>query len=235
VSTNFDAMILAAHPDDAELCCGGTILKMLETGKRVAIVDMTRGEAGTLGNAESRANECAAATELLGVQERSNLALPDSRLQDDLQTRTLVVGAIRRLRPRLLFAPHTEDLHPDHAATGRVAREAFFCAGLAKFAPDQGTAFRPTQLISYPGNDHVTPSFCVDISAYEGQKRKVIECYVTQVNPRDSSHYAHKLEPLEWMTARNNYFGAQIGCRAAEPFVLQGPLAVTDLSALFPD
>lgn len=231
MSDGYDAMVLAPHPDDAELCCGGTILRMLGEGKRVALVDMTRGEKGTLGDPETRTAECADATQSLGVQERVNLELPDGELQDDLPTRKAIVEQIRRLRPKLLFAPHPIDIHPDHAATGSSARQAFFCAGLAKFDPQLGRAFRPAMLILFPGNDHVAPSFCVDISPFEDQKRAAIECYASQIQV-EAPHFAKRLGPLERVTARDRYFGAEIGCRAAEPFVVEGPLRVTDLSAL---
>lgn len=231
MNDGYDAMVLAAHPDDAELCCGGTILRLLDQGKRVVLLDMTRGEAGTAGTPETRAAECADATRSLGVQERVNLGLPDGQVQDDLPTRKILVEQIRRLRPRLLFAPHPVDIHPDHAATGSSARQAFFCAGLAKFEPGLGSAFRPDRLILFPGNDNVAPSFCVDISSFADKKREAIECYASQIQ-KDAPHFAKGLGPLERVSARDRYFGTEIGCRAAEPFVVEGPVPIADLSAL---
>ena len=228
-----DALFLAAHPDDVEICCAGTILRLLETGKRIALVDMTRGEKGTRGTAETRQAECDAATQMLGAHERVNLQLPDAEVRDDDVALAAVVGAIRRLRPRLFFAQHVRDVHPDHVATAQVVRRAFFHSGLANFRPDLGAAFRPGQLIHFQGNDHIDPTFCVDITGYEDKKRAIVECYATQVNLEDGSHFAKKMDPLERCEARDRYFGAQVGCRAAEPFFVDGPFLVRDLGELF--
>ena len=233
MSHDFDVMILAAHPDDAEIACAGTTLRLLQADKQVAIVDMTRGEKGSQGNPDIRTRECAAATAMMGLGERTNLELPDTELVDDATALAAVVAEIRRLRPHLLFAQHPTDVHPDHVATGLVARRAFFHAGLRKFRPDLGEPFRPALLITYPGNDHVEPSFCIDISEFAAQKRSIIECYASQVNPDDRSHFAKRLDPLARVMARDRYAGARVGCEAAEPFVVEGPLLLTDLSCFF--
>ena len=233
MSEPLDALVIAAHPDDAELGCGGTMLLWLAAGRRVGIVDMTEGEKGTRGTVELRREECAAATAMLGLTERVNLKLPDTELSaDDDATLAAVVGEIRRLRPRLLLTQHPVDVHPDHVATGRVVSRAFFHAGLRNFRPDLGEAFRPHRLFTFPGNDHVEPTFCVDISAVAEQKRRIVECYGSQVNIADTSHLARKLDPLERSSARERYFGAQIGTRAAEAFVVEGPLRIDDVTTL---
>jgi bacillithiol biosynthesis deacetylase BshB1 len=227
-----DVLVLAAHPDDAEISCGGSILRLVAGGRRVVIVDATRGESASRGTSATRAAECAAATQLLGVGERLNLGLPDAGLDDGIPCLNPVVAALRRFRPALLLAQHETDIHPDHAAIGRLARRAFFLAGLRNYHPELGAAHRPRRLLAFPGNDHVTPSFCIDIDAQVDRKREVIECYATQVHLADASHIARGQDPLARVEARDRYFGAAIGCRAAEPFVVIGPLALPGLEVL---
>jgi bacillithiol biosynthesis deacetylase BshB1 len=229
----FDAMFLTAHPDDAEICCAGTILRLLAAGKRVVLVDMTEGEMGTRGDAQTRRAEAVAATRLLGVQERINLRLPDTGLRVDDACVDPVVEVIRRLRPTLLFAQHPHDVHPDHVATGRIAERAFFVAGLLRYQADLGAPSRPDRLLTFPGNDHVEPSFCVDISAHAARKRQIVECYGSQVGAVDPSHFAKKLDALDRVEARDRYFGALLGVRAAEPFIVHSPLAL-DPTTLLP-
>lgn len=234
-----EALFVGPHPDDVELFCGGTLLRLLDHGHRVAIVDLTRGEKGSRGDVATRTAECEAATRVLGLAagDRRNLELPDTRLvDDDAMTRPLV-QAIRDFRPRLLFAPHHDDIHPDHEATAGLAKRAWFLAGLPNYQPDLGRAFRPATLIRFPGNNHVEPSFCVDISDLEARKAALVECYASQVHlhadPTDTTgtnpaHDPTRLDPLERMVARDRYTGARVGVRAAEPFVLAGPLVLQD-------
>jgi N-acetylglucosamine malate deacetylase 1 len=227
----FDVMVLAPHPDDAEMACGGVLLQLVAAGRRVCIVDMTRGEMGTRGDAETRARECDAATKMLGIEHRQNLGLPDAMLEDDDKSLTLVVGAIRKLQPKILLAPHWQDVHPDHRAAADIARRAFFHSGLSGYQPDT-PPFRPDLVAHYPGNDAILPAFCVDISAEAARKRAVIECYVSQVKDPDASHMVRKLGYLERVDARDRYFGALIGCTAAEPFFVEGPLKVRAFTSL---
>ena len=231
---DFDVMVLAAHPDDAEICCAGTILSLLARGKRVAVVDMSEGEKGSRGSAETRRIECGVATKMLGVQERINLGLPDTALRDDKACLEPVVMAIRKLRPHLLLAHHPQDIHPDHVATGLLARRAYFHSGLVNYSPGLGAAFRPNALVAFPSNDHIEPSFCVDISAWVSAKQSVIECYSSQVGDDEASHFAKKSSPLVRVQIRDQYFGARTGVSAAEPFVIDGPLPLRDLDCLLP-
>ncbi|MCA8955047.1 MAG: bacillithiol biosynthesis deacetylase BshB1 [Planctomycetes bacterium] len=227
-----DVLVLAAHPDDAEIGCGGTLLALRAAGRRFGIADMTEGEKGTAGTVESRRTECAAATRLLGDPPRINLKLPDTALRDDDQALAAVVGVIRALRPRVLLAMVPHDVHPDHVATGLVAERAFFHSGLVNYRADLGAPFRPERLVQYLNNDHLEPSFCVDISAYVADKRALIECYATQVGGPDTAHFARKVNPLERIEARDRYFGIQTGCRAAEPFMVRGPLRLSGFEPL---
>lgn len=229
-----DVLVLAAHPDDAEIGCGGTILGLIDAGRRVAIADMTRGEMGTRGSPEQRAIECQRATKLLGVQDRRNLGMPDAGLRESDDTVQAVVAVIRELRPKLFLVPLVHDAHPDHEAASRIAKRAFFLAGLKNFRAELGAAHRPAFMLSYLGNDHVEPSLCLDISARVERKREVIACYGSQVGTGETSHFLRGLDPLERTEARDRYFGAICGYQAAEPFVFAGPLPLADLSSLLP-
>lgn len=226
-----DVMVLAPHPDDAEMSCGGTILKLVAAGRRVAVVDMTAGEKATRGSVDERRAECAAATAVLGIHERTNLGLPDAELRDDDRCLTAVLETLRRLRPDILLAPLDHDLHPDHEATGKVARRAYFHAGLANLRPDLGPPHRPRVFLLYPLHDEIDPAFCVDISAVAETKLEAVRCYATQFGGNNRGHFA-RLDPLQRAEARDRFYGAQVGCTAAEPFASPSPIAVADLSAL---
>ncbi len=225
-----DVLVLAAHPDDAEIACGGTILKLVAEGKKVVIADMTRGEKGTRGSQEQRDQESAAATEMLAVHDRVNLGLPDTAVRDDEAALEAVIAVIRCHRPTLLLAPIAKDVHPDHEATGSVARRAFFHSGLKNVLPDLGEAFRPKLMICYMSNDAIEPTFCVDISDRVEAKRKVVECYASQFGQSDRKHFIRGLDPLERTETRDRYFGSMCGCAAAEPYSIDGPFLIDDLS-----
>ena len=232
MSQTVDVLMLGTHPDDVEISCAGTILRLVGQGRTVAIADLTRGEKATLGTAQSRATECAAASDILNVTDRVNLGLPDTELRDDDGALLAVVEVLRRLRPRLLYAPHPVDVHPDHVAAAQIAGRAYFLAGLRNFAPDAGKPHRPRLLLRYPGNNAVEASFCVDISEVMDRKLEVIRCYRTQVNPVERGHLVRGLDPLERVEARDRFYGTQIGCAAAEPFTLEGPLPLLDPGCL---
>lgn len=232
MSESIDVLFLGAHPDDVEISCAGTVLHFVGQGARVVIADLTRGEKGTRGTDKSRAAECLAATRMMQVHDRVNLELPDTAVRADDRSVRSVVELLREHRPRLLFAPHPADVHPDHAGTAELAGRAWFLAGLRNFAPDVGPPHRPRLLIRYPGNDAVEPTFCVDISAAVERKREVIRCYETQVDLPDKKHLIRGLDPLERIEARDRYFGAQLGCRAAEPYTTNGPLPLIDPGCL---
>lgn len=224
-----DVLVVAPHPDDAELACGGAILRLGGSGLAVGVVDLTRGEAATRGSPRLRAEEAAAAGRILKLAERHNLGLPDARLTDDEPSARPLVAALRRMRPALLLAPAVEDLHPDHAAAGRLARRAFFLAGLANYHGELGPPARPKMMLTYPLHDPIRPVVCVDISAVAERKLEAIRCYASQLGP--GSHRTG-LDPLARAQARDAYYGALIGCAAAEPYGAHGPVRLDDLTCL---
>lgn len=230
--TDCAALFLGPHPDDVEIAAAGTILRLVRAGHRVAIVDLTAGEMGSRGTGPERLQEANAAAVRLGVADRRNLGLPDTGLvADDLAVQK-VVGVLRELRPRLLFAPHERDVHPDHVTAAQLAGKAWFLAGLVRYAPALGAPHRPRLLIRYPGNTPVEPTFAVDTSDLADDKREVIACYRSQLLTGPAGHLVQGLDVLARAQVRDRFYGARIGCAAAEPFSTDGPLPLTDLTAL---
>lgn len=227
-----DALFFGPHPDDVEIAAAGTVLRLIASGATVAIVDLTRGEKGSRGSAEERAREATAATQALGVQQRHNLALPDTRVAVDDDAVHLLVAALRQARPRLLFAPAERDVHPDHTAAAQLAARAFFFAGLVHYAPELGAPHRPRLFARYPGNVPVEPTFAVDIGDLVERKAQAIRCYASQLAPPSRNHLVQGLDVLERAQARDRFHGARIGAIAAEPFVCDGPLPIRAIGAL---
>lgn len=227
-----DLLAIAAHRDDVELTCGGTLIKAAKQGHRTAILDLTQGEMGTRGSAATRASEASKAAEILGVQARENLNLPDAGIMYDAPTRELLVRAIRRFKPAVVIAPALEGRHPDHHITGRLVRDACFLGGLAKFAPDT-PKHRPRKVIHSVSfrQDVGRPTFVVDISAEFEQKMQAVKCYgsqfegVTQageVMPNGDSLY----DVLVHYAA---YYGTLIRARYGEPFMTPETMLVDDV------
>ena len=234
-----DALVLAAHPDDAEIALGGTILKLLAQGKRVGICDVTRGEMGTRGTDADRAREADAATAALGLSARFNLGLPDGRVEVTLEAREALARLLREERPRLLFAHHTEDLHPDHAATGRLAREAWYLSGLRRLAELDGgaEAQRPAALLHFPGHVPFDPTFVVPIDDVWDRKVEVVRCYASQLAPQapgdDGSHFLFGADILARAETKARYWGERIGARYGEALLHHGPVPLHDPLGLF--
>jgi bacillithiol biosynthesis deacetylase BshB1 len=229
-----DVLAVAAHPDDAEISCGGTLLKLARAGKRVGIVDLTRGEMGTRGTADDRAREVAAANAVLGLATRANLELPDGRVEVTVDARERLAALFRELAPDVVLAHHVDDLHPDHAACGALARAAWYLAGLARLAQDDGgaPARRPKRLYHFLGHVPVDPTFVVDIGDVWEEKLALVRCYATQLAPQDASdrgqHFLFGADILSRMETRARFFGERIGARYGEPLVHVGPLPCFD-------
>ena len=183
----FDVAGFCAHPDDAELVMGGTVALEARRGRRVALLDLTRGESGSRGTPELRAEEAAAAAHILGVAHRESLGLPDARLTVGVAEKDAVVGALRRLRPRLVIVQHCEQRHPDHAATSRVVTDACMVSGLRNYRPDLGRAFRPARILYATAMNEaidVTPNVVVDVTAVWEQKMRAIAAFASQFTPK---------------------------------------------------
>src|SRR6185436_19505717 len=177
-----DALAIGAHPDDVELSCGGTLLKLGSLGYRIGILDMARGELGTRGSAEIRAREAECAAGVLGLGVRDNLELPDGHIWLTEDSRVRMVRKIRQYRPRVIFTHFWEDPHPDHAHTCQIVREAAHLAGLAKYDADTGQErFRPQAVAHMMFPRTAVPSFVVDISDFADAKSRAIHCYKSQL------------------------------------------------------
>lgn len=227
-----DLLFVGPHPDDVEIAAAGTILRCTGSGRTVSVVDVTRGEMGSRGTPEQRRAEAEAAAKALGLLERHNLGLPDTAVAVDATAERSLVHALRAIRPRLLFAPHRADVHPDHVAVATLAERAFFLAGLVRYAPELGSPHRPRLLIRYPGNQPVEPTFVVDVADLQERKAEVLACYRSQLQPPDRNHLMLGLDVRERAQLRDRWYGARIASTAAEPFWLDGPLPLRDLAPL---
>jgi bacillithiol biosynthesis deacetylase BshB1 len=233
---SLDILVVAAHPDDAELVMGGTIARETSAGHRLGIVDLTRGESGSRGSPQARLEEAQEAARILGVAHRESLALPDARLESTPAQRDPVVEAIRRLRPRVVLTQHWDQRHPDHAATGRLVYDACFLSGLRNYRPNLGAAWRPGKLayaVTMTEVTEVKPSFVVDITAFWETKLRAISAYASQFTPPPGETGKMPLDLYkERVELAGRRHGQRIGVRYGEGYVTREPLVVDDLLAL---
>ena len=228
-----DILAIAAHRDDVEQTCGGTLLKMAERGYRTAILDLTQGEMGTRGTIEERAREADEAARILKVGWRQALDIPDGRVENTYENRLKVARVIRQLRPRVLILPYWQARHPDHATASPLGYEAAFLAGLAKL--DLGAAPHRPFKISYAGlYADVRPTFVVDISAQFETRFAALMAYRSQYEDQaaGSGLFPRQAEIRERIAAMAAYYGLLAGVQYAEPFVQKEVGLVDDLLAL---
>jgi N-acetylglucosamine malate deacetylase 1 len=234
--SDFDVAAFFAHPDDAELVAGGTLALESGRGRRVALVDLTRGESGSRGTPDTRAAEATEAARILGVSHRESLGLPDGELADTSEQRNAVIAALRRLRPHVVILSHAEQRHPDHSAAGRIVYAASFLAGLRNHRPDLGPAFRPRKLLYALATSETmdgVPTFVVDITSTWDKKLAAVLAFQSQFTPGSgesvSMPFDRFRENVE-LSARRH--GQRIGVRYGEGFVTREPVAVSDLLSL---
>ena len=229
--SELDVLVVAPHPDDAELGMGGAILQMLANGKRVGVLDLTDGEPTPHGTPEIRARETAAATAVLSLTWRGNLGLPNRSLQPTLEARQQLATVIRQTRPRWLFAPYWEDAHPDHLAATELVEAARFWAKLSK-TEMPGERWHPERVFHYYCVHlklAIQPAFVLDISEYWEQKLAAIQCYQSQfVTGRATTPPTF----LDGLVTEAAYWGKAIGTRYGEPFTCREPIGLQDLTAL---
>jgi len=229
-----DALAIAAHPDDAEISLGGTLFRLAQGGSKIGICDLTRGEMGTRGTAEARDRETAAASRVLGLSVRENLGLPDGRVEVTLAARERLARILRTYAPDLVFAHHVEDLHPDHAACGELARQAWYLAGLRRLAEEDGgpPPHRPARLFHFAGHVPFEPTLVVGIDDVWSRKVELIRCYASQIDPAGpedrGEHFLFGADILGRAETKARYWGERIGCRYGEPLLHRGPLPVSD-------
>jgi len=226
-----DLLAIAPHPDDVELTCGGTMIKMAKAGYRTGILDLTRGETGSRGTPETRLKEAAKAGKVMGVAVRRNLGLPDAHLEVNEPQKMAVAEVIREFEPHTVIVPYWEGRHPDHYTAGQLCYEACFIAGLRNY-PLAGLPFRPFKIIYAAAYSDVRPTFAVDITdAYE-RRRRAIFAYQSQFRPPKHERRSRVPLPLDELEERMNslarYYGRMIGVRYAEGFVVKEVLRVDD-------
>lgn len=224
-----DVLVFAAHPDDAELGCGGTIAKHAAAGKKVGIIDFTRGELGTRGTPETRSEEAAASAKILGISVRENLGLQDGYFRNDQQSQLTLIQSIRKYRPEIVLANAIVDRHIDHGKGASLGYDACFLSGLAKIKTldDNGNpqeAWRPSAVYHYIQSQFIEPHFVVDISGYWDVKMEAIRAFKTQFYDPNSSEpetFISKPGFLKMLEARAVEFGHAIGATHGEGFTVR--------------
>jgi bacillithiol biosynthesis deacetylase BshB1 len=234
---NLDLLAIAAHPDDVELTCGGTMLKMARLGYKTGILDLTAGEMGTRGTPEIRAREAAKAAKLLRASWRGTLGVPDSDVQPSRQHKLKLASVIRELRPKTVIIPYWEARHPDHYHASTLAYEGCFLAGL-KQLPLEGEPFRPFKILYATSFAEVRPTFVVDITPEYEQRRKAILAFSSQfIPPKRQSRRQFKktsvflaIDRLEFhMNQIARQYGEAIGVQYGEPFLVKELMQVRDV------
>jgi bacillithiol biosynthesis deacetylase BshB1 len=228
-----DILAIAAHRDDVEQTCGGTLLKMRSLGLETGILDLTQGEAGTRGSAAERAAEAEAAARILGVRWRQALNLPDGRVENTFENRLKIVRVLRELRPRVVILPYWQGRHPDHYTTATLAYEACFLSGLARV--DTGASpYRPYKVLYASLYADVRPTFVVDITPFIEERYRSLMAYRSQYANAEqgSTLFVPEEEIRERTFAEARHYGQLAGVRYAEPFVQKEVGLVEDLMFL---
>lgn len=228
-----DVLAIAAHRDDVEQTCGGTLLRMAARGLRTAILDLTQGEAGTRGTAEERGREAAEAAKLLGVGWREALNLPDGAVENNLENRMRIARVLRQVRPRVVVLPYWKARHPDHAASATLGYEACFMAGLRSFSTGQ-EPHRPFKIVYASLYADVRPSFTVDITPFIEQRHAALMAYKSQYANQAAGGglFVREEEIRERTFAEARHYGLLAGVRYGEPFVQREVGLVDDLTLL---
>jgi bacillithiol biosynthesis deacetylase BshB1 len=235
---DLDALAFGAHADDVELGCGGTLVKLAGLGHKTGVVVLTRGEMATRGSAETRAREFKNAAKILGLTAHHMLDIPDGRVEVTWENKLKIIGVLRAHRPKIVFAPYWVDRHPDHEQTSHLVRQAAYLAGLKKLETGE-PPFRPHKVIYYQTRFEFTPSFIVDTSDAHGQKMKAVKAYESQFHrPGEAGSGGEETligrpEFLETIETRARHYGAHIGAKFGEPFLVREAIRVEDPVGFF--
>lgn len=234
-----DILAIGAHPDDVEISASGTIMKHVEMGRRVAVVDLTEGELGSRGSIQSRYEEAAQASKLMGLEERVNLQMADGFFDLSKVNKIKLIEQIRRFQPEIVLANAIQDRHPDHGRAGQLVSEACFLSGLRKIETSwQGEAqekWRPKAVYHYIQDRHIEPDFIVDISEYAERKIEVLKAFKTQFydpNSKEPKTPISGEDFFDFLKGRWKNFGRSIGVEYAEGFTVERPLGVDDILKL---
>jgi bacillithiol biosynthesis deacetylase BshB1 len=230
---NLDLLAIAAHCDDVEQTCGGTLIRMAEQGYRTGVLDLTAGDMGTRGTPEQRLAESQVAASHMLVRWRGNLHLPDARLENNIAARMTLAVQIRELRPRAVIVPYWQARHPDHYRAGELAYEACFLAGLKKLDP-YSEPHRPHKILYSSLYANVPPSFVVDISAQFERRMTALLSYRSQYGAveQGSDLFPQEQEIRERLGAIARFYGNLIGVKYGEPFVVKETMRVDDVVSM---
>ena len=229
-----DILVFAAHPDDAELACSGTILKHIAQGYKVGIVDLTRGELGSRGSSEIRDKEAEISSEILGLSSRDNLDLGDGFFEINEKNLLSLVQKIREYRPNIIFCNAVEDRYPDHGRGSELASRTCFLSGLVKIDTNQ-EAWRPKAVYHYIQDRYIKPDFSVDITPFWGKKMDAIQAFSSQFYDPNSTEPETPITSKDFMNyveARANQFGREINAKYAEGFTVERTVGVEDILRL---
>jgi len=234
-----DLLVFAAHPDDAELACSGTIAAHIAAGYKCGIVDITKGEMGTRGSVELRMEEAKKSSQILGLQVRENLGFKDVQFENDLDHQIEVIKMIRKYQPEIMIANAIRDRHPDHGKGAELLQQAFFKSGLSKiqtkFEGVTQNSFRPKHLYHYIQNDYIEPSFIIDISDFWDKKMNSIMAFESQFYNPDSKEpetFISSSNFIESIEARAKEFGHRIGTKYGEGFTMSTTPGISSLFSL---
>jgi len=233
-----DVLAFGVHPDDVELGCAGTILTAIAEGKKVGIIDLTQGELGTRGTAETRKVEADNAAKILGVHVRENLKMADGFFQNDEQHQRKIIEVIRKYQPNIILCNAPEDRHPDHGRSAKLVSDAAFLSGLRKISTNwdgkMQDAWRPAYVFHYIQARYLKPDFVVDISAHHHTKLQSILAYTTQFHDPNSTEpqtFISSPQFLDTVKSRDLMWGQQIGVQFAEGFISEKLLSIKSLDA----
>ena len=234
-----DILAFGVHPDDVELGCAGTLMAAIDQGKKVGIVDLTRGELGTRGTPTTRTQEAAAAAKIMGVDIRENLDMADGFFANDEAHQRKIISIIRKYQPDIILANAPEDRHPDHGRSAKLVSDAAFLSGLRKIETiHEGitqTAWRPAYTFHYIQDRFIQPSFVIDITAYMERKMEAVLAYGTQFTSADASEpqtYISSPQFLETVKARALMLGKRIGVGYAEGYITEKIIGFSNFDAI---
>ena len=234
-----DILAFGAHPDDVELGCAGTLLGAIAEGKKVGVIDLTKGELGTRGSISQRLSEAQLASEVIGLTIRENLEMADGFFINNKEHQLIIIETIRRFQPSIIFCNAPEDRHPDHGRAASLVAEAAFLSGLKKIQTIHNgvaqEAWRPTQVFHYIQSRNLTPNFVVDISKHIEKKMEAILAYSSQFYDPKSNEpdtFISSAAFLEFVKGRAKELGQQIGVQYAEGFITQKILGINSLDAI---
>ena len=238
--TSVDLLIIMAHPDDAELCCSGTILSCIDNGLSVGMIDLTRGELGTRGSGKVRIEEAKNAAKVLGVNFRYNLELRDGFISDDEESIFDVIKVIREFKPKVIITNSKTDRHPDHESAARLVKKACFLSGLIKINTKKDNldqeSWRPKSLLYSIQNNYIEPHFVVDVSKYIDIKINAIKCFKSQFydpKSKENDSFISTKEFMDFIKSRSIEMGHSIGVKHGEGFTSENKLKLTSLDSFF--